>query len=48
MIEINQLAALRTELDFHLLLTQSNPPARKSLTPLWIAPLRSLKSEKCG
>jgi hypothetical protein len=37
-MEINQLAALPTELDFHPLLTQSNPPARKSLPPLWIAP----------
>jgi hypothetical protein len=37
MMEINQVAALRTTLDFPLLLTQSNPPARKSLTPLWIA-----------
>jgi hypothetical protein len=38
MMEIDQLAALHTTLDFHLLLTQSNPPARISLTPLWIAP----------
>jgi iron complex transport system substrate-binding protein len=38
MMEIDQFAALRTTLDFHLLLTQSNPPARISLTPLWIAP----------
>jgi hypothetical protein len=34
MMEIDQLAALRTTLDFHLLLTQSNPPARISLPPL--------------
>jgi hypothetical protein len=38
MMEINPLAALPTTLDFHLLLTQSNPPARISLPPLWIAP----------
>jgi hypothetical protein len=37
-MEIDQVAALPTELDFHLLLTQSNPPARKSLPPLWITP----------
>jgi hypothetical protein len=37
-MEIDQLAALPTTLDFHLLLTQSNPPARKSLPPLRIAP----------
>jgi hypothetical protein len=42
MMEINPLAALRTKLDFHLLLTQSNPPARKSLSPLWIAPGKTL------
>jgi hypothetical protein len=42
MMEIDQVTALRTTLDFHLLLTQSNPPARKSLPPLWIAP--NLKS----
>jgi hypothetical protein len=35
MMEIDQVAALRTKPDFHLLLTQSNPPARKSLPPLW-------------
>jgi hypothetical protein len=34
MMEINPLAALPTTLDFHLLLTQSNPPARMSLPPL--------------
>jgi hypothetical protein len=34
MMEIDQLAALRTTLDFHLLLTQSNLRARKSLPPL--------------
>jgi hypothetical protein len=39
MMEINPLAALPTTLDFHLLLTQSNPPARISLPPPWIAPL---------
>jgi hypothetical protein len=39
MMEIDPLAALRTTLDFHLLLTQSYPPARKSLPPLWIAPV---------
>jgi hypothetical protein len=33
MIEIDQLAALRTKLDFHLLLTQSNPSAGKTLPP---------------
>jgi hypothetical protein len=33
MMEIDQLAVLPTTLDFHLLLTQSNPPARKSLPP---------------
>jgi hypothetical protein len=38
MMEIDQVAVLRTELDFHLLLTQNNPHARKSLPPLWIAP----------
>jgi hypothetical protein len=38
MMEINQVAALPTTLDFHLLLTQSNPRARKSLSPLWFAP----------
>jgi hypothetical protein len=39
MMEIDQVATLRTELDFHLLLllTHSNPRARKSLPPLWIA-----------
>jgi AmmeMemoRadiSam system protein B/AmmeMemoRadiSam system protein A len=39
MMEIDPLAALPTTLDFHLLFTQSNPPARKSLPPLWIAPV---------
>jgi hypothetical protein len=39
MMEIDQVAALRTTPDFHLLLTQNNPPARISLPPLWIAPL---------
>jgi hypothetical protein len=43
MMEIDPLAALHTELDFHLLLTQSNPPARKSLPPLWIAPVLTEK-----
>jgi antitoxin VapB len=43
MMEIDQVAALRTTLDFHLLLTQSNPPARKSLPPLWIAPITLLR-----
>jgi hypothetical protein len=45
-MEIDQLAALRTTLDFHLLLTQSNPPARISLTPLWIAPPYTPQFEK--
>jgi hypothetical protein len=38
MMEIDQVAARRTTLDFHLLLTQSNPPARISLPTLWSAP----------
>jgi hypothetical protein len=46
MMEIDQLAALRTTLDFHLLLTQSNPPARISLPPLWIAPPCTPQFEK--
>jgi hypothetical protein len=39
LMEIDPLAALHTTLDFPLLLTQSNPPARISLPPLWIAPV---------
>jgi hypothetical protein len=38
LMEIDPLAALHTTLNFPLLLTQSYPPARISLTPLWIAP----------
>jgi hypothetical protein len=38
-MEINPLAALHTTPDFPLLLTQSNPPARISLPPLWSAPM---------
>jgi hypothetical protein len=48
MMEINPLAALPTTLDFHLLLTQSNPPARKSLPPLWIAPAIAPRLSKTG
>jgi hypothetical protein len=48
MMEIDQLAALPTTLDFHLLLIQSNPPAKKSLPPLWSAPDRGKKLDKNG
>jgi hypothetical protein len=47
-MEIDQLAALPTTLDFHLLLTQSNPPARISLPPLWIAPDPATPLSNCG
>jgi hypothetical protein len=46
MMEIDQVAALRTTLDFHLLPTQSNPPARKFLPPLWIAPGAEYKQSR--
>jgi hypothetical protein len=42
MMEIDQVAALPTTLNFHLLLTQRNPPARIPLSPLWIAPAIAL------
>jgi hypothetical protein len=48
MMEIDQVAALCTELDFPLLLTQSNPPARKSLPSFWIAPGKSCLLEMTG
>jgi hypothetical protein len=40
-MEINPLAALHTTPDFPLLLTQSNPPARKSLPHFELHPIDS-------